>query len=208
MTDSMALFNSRNDSLPMPLTTGERAELAKLEELVTTGISAFVTAGKALARIKEKQLYRETHDTFEAYVGSRWSMTRQHAARLIEAAEVVRNLSPVGSEVVPASERQARPLAGLTPEKQREAWVEVVEGAPVGADGRPLITAQAVAKAASKRKPKSKAKRARTRPVRVRVPGATVTITPNGKWNGSAIEALQAAVSKLVSEQSATRQAA
>lgn len=202
-----SIFSSKSD-LPAPLTTAERAELAKLEGFVTEGLAAFATAGKALARIKERQLYRESHNDFESYVAARWQMSRVHADRLIAAAEVARILEPVGSAAMPASERQVRPLAGLAPDQVRAAWVEVVDGAPIGADGKPLVTAQAVAKAASKRKPKLKGKRARTRPVRVKVPGAIVTITPNGKWNGSAIEALQAAVSKLVSEQSATRQAA
>jgi hypothetical protein len=33
---------------------------------------------------------------------------------------------------LPASERQARPLASLEPEQQREVWQEAVETAPEG----------------------------------------------------------------------------
>lgn len=52
-------------------------------------------------------------------------MQRAHAYRLIEAAEVRQNLSPMG-DILPANERQARPLTELEPEAQRLAW-EVVK---------------------------------------------------------------------------------
>ncbi len=47
-------------------------------------------------------------------------MVHRHANRLIEAAEVVRNLGPIGP--IPQTESQARPLAQLEPEVQREVW--------------------------------------------------------------------------------------
>jgi hypothetical protein len=39
----------------------------------------------------------------------------------MDAAEVVANVNH-GSEIQPTSERQVRPLVGLEPEQQREAW--------------------------------------------------------------------------------------
>jgi hypothetical protein len=48
--------------------------------------------------------------------------------RLIDAAEVARNLTPLG--VIPASERQIRPLAKLEPDAQREAWEEATKTNP------------------------------------------------------------------------------
>src|SRR5690606_19939253 len=49
----------------------------------------------------------------------------------IAAAQVVKNLSELGT-MVPANERQARPLVGLPPEQQQEAWEEAVATAPDG----------------------------------------------------------------------------
>ena len=59
--------------------------------------------------------------TFEEYCKERWGMNRAHAYRLIDAAEVVNNLSPIGD--IPVNESQARPLTQLNdnPALQREA---------------------------------------------------------------------------------------
>jgi hypothetical protein len=52
-------------------------------------------------------------------------MTRRHANRLVESAEVVHNVGPIGP--TPDNEAQARPLAKLKdPEQQREAWQRAV----------------------------------------------------------------------------------
>jgi hypothetical protein len=202
----MAIFSKSSD-LPAPLTAAERDELGKLEAAVTTGIKAFSIAGKALARIRDKQLFRESHNSFEQYVAERWSMTRQHAARLIEASAVVGNLSPTGDGLVPSSERQVRPLTALTPADQQAAWSEVVATAPRDAQGKPQVTTVAIEAAARKRDPNKKRRKARPKPTRIKVPGAIVLITPNGKFSGTAMDALQAAIAKLAST-TATRAAA
>ena len=189
----MAIFSSKTD-LPAPLTSIERAELIKLEATITAGVKAFAEAGKALARIRDKQLYRESHNSFESYVAEKWQMSRSHAARLIEAAAVVANLSsPNGDVALPASEFQARQLAELTPESQKAAWEQILKEA----DGKPPTTA-AIVEAVAKRKPAKKGKRkARPRPTRILVPGGTVIFTPNRKFGGSVIDALESALNKL-----------
>jgi len=55
------------------------------------------------------------------YMGSTASRCFSRAYRLIDAAQVVRILSPVG-DIQPTSERQIRSLTKLEPEEQREAW--------------------------------------------------------------------------------------
>ena len=47
-------------------------------------------------------------------------MSRPQAYRLIDAAEVAKNLSPI--EDIPTSEGVTRPLTKLQPDQQREAW--------------------------------------------------------------------------------------
>jgi len=59
-------------------------------------------------------------------------MSRFYAHRVIDSAEVVINLLPIGNIQQPANEAQARPLAGLEPEQQREVWKQAVETAPEG----------------------------------------------------------------------------
>jgi len=185
--------------LPAPLSNDERAALQKLEDAVERGIRAFSTAGKALAIIRDKQLFRETHDDFETYVAARWKMTRQHAHRLIEAAAVVANLSPAGDNPIPSSERQARPLTKLSPDAQRETWSEVVGDSPLDSAGKPVVSTEAIEAAVAKRRPKKGRRRARPRPTRIKVPGATVIVTPNRKFTGTPADALRAALEKLES---------
>jgi hypothetical protein len=82
--------------------------LRELEDVIDRGLSTFVEVGEALLEIRDGRLYRSTHATFEDYCRDRWRMGRSHAYRLMEGAEVVRLLSPMGD--TPPSERVAREL--------------------------------------------------------------------------------------------------
>lgn len=187
------------------LSDAERETLTKLEQVVTNGLTSFAAVGKALRLIREKQLYRESAETFEEYVATKWNMSRSYASRLIVAAEICENLSPMGN--TPSSERVARPLASLPPEQQREAWAEVVEAAPKDTKGEPVVSAEAVAAAVSKRRKTKRSKTKIAKPSRLKVPGATVIIVPNKAFGGDYAGALQAALTKLVSGDQ-TREAA
>lgn len=195
----MALFNSKSD-LPAPLTSIERAELAKCESVITAGIAGFAAAGKALARIRDKQLFRESHDSFEKYVADTWKMGRDQARNLINAAAVLENLTTTVAETLPATERQARPLSKLPPDQQGAAWSEVLAEAPRDASGKPLVTAAAVEAAVSKRTGKKKRRRGVPKPVRIKVPGGIVTFAANAKFSGSVEDALRAAIGRLASD--------
>jgi len=187
------------------LSDAERETLTKLEEIVTHGLKSFAAVGKAMRLIRDKQLYRETAETFEEYVASRWNMGRSYASRLITAAEICENLSPMGN--TPDSERVARPLASLSPAAQREAWSEVVEAAPKDNHGEPIVSAEAVAAAVSKRRKTKRSKTKIAKPSRFKVPGATVIVIPNKAFGGDYAGALQAALTKLASGEQ-TREAA
>lgn len=119
------------------LTTTETARLGELETIVAAGVESFIATGEALAEIRDAQLYRATHGSFEAYIGERWpQFGRRQADRLIAAARVNRNLRPMGLSL--GSERQARELARLTPEQQvaamSAAQAAAGERAPTGAE--------------------------------------------------------------------------
>ena len=53
---------------------------------------AFYEAGKALKEIRDRRLYRSTHQTFEEYCSARFAFKRRHPYQLINAAQVVDNL--------------------------------------------------------------------------------------------------------------------
>lgn len=112
------------------LNDSERAELTMLEARIKRGLKAYYEVGEAQLLIRGKRLYRADYATFQEYLFERWGYTRQHASRLIDAAEVVTILSPIGD--IPANEAQARELVGLTPEQTRLAWEVVRQTAPDG----------------------------------------------------------------------------
>lgn len=108
----------------------EKSALVECEEIIERGLVSFVEVGNALLRIRNERLYREGFGTFQEYCETKWEMSRIHAHRMIDAAEVAGNLLPKGN--IPQSERVARPLAQLEPEQQQEAWDEAVAASPTG----------------------------------------------------------------------------
>lgn len=113
------------------LTLLEVQRLEVLESVIDAGMQTFVHVGNALLEIRDSRLYRTSHGTFEDYCRERWQMSRPRAYQLIEAAEVVGNLSTI-VDIAPTTESQARPLTVLQPEAQREVWQRAVETAPNG----------------------------------------------------------------------------
>ena len=108
------------------LSRPERSRLKELEAQIQAGIQIFFRVGKALLEIQATRLYRETHATWEAYCLDRWGIGKSQAYRLIQAAEVVEDLSPIGGE--PPNERQARELVPLDADQRRRVWDEATAG--------------------------------------------------------------------------------
>ena len=98
----------------------QSTDLHALEEIVERGLRHSIEAGFALLRIKQGELYRATHDTWEQYLDARWPQSSRHARRMMRAAVVCSG--PVGP--LP-TERHAREIARIEdPEEQAEAWAE------------------------------------------------------------------------------------
>jgi len=71
------------------------------------------------------------YDSWSACVDGEFVFGRQHAYRLLEAAEVEARVSPVGdSKALP--ERQIREIAVAPPARQAEVYAEAVKSAPFG----------------------------------------------------------------------------
>lgn len=112
------------------LSQADGEELARHEAVIERGLDTFVEVGAALLAIRDGRLYRAQYGTFEDYCRERWNFTRMRASQLIAAAEVIQNVN--NCLQIPMTESQARPLASLPPEIQREAWERAVETAPNG----------------------------------------------------------------------------
>lgn len=179
------------------LTYEERREFERLDQAVALGTKAakvVIEAGRALGTIRDRQLYRDVVGTWEAYL-ERHGLTRRRADQMVAAAATLDAVteavqSKTGTAVPTLSERAIRPLVGMDAEAAAEAVIEAA-GTTEG------ITPATIRKAAAKRKPKAAKV---PRPRRYRVPGATVVIEFNRKGNGSALDALQAAVRQAEAE--------
>lgn len=144
------------DASAATLTEIENRELLHHEHVIKSGLETFNEVGNALMAIRDARLYRATHKSFEDYCRERWNIQRAHAYRLIEAAAVVHNLSPIGD--TPKSESVARPLTKLPPADQPKAWAKAQEIAVTA--NRPAtakIVEQAVAEIGGKWVPGSSA---------------------------------------------------
>jgi hypothetical protein len=144
-----------SDELSIP----DRTRLDELTGVVREGLDSFVRVGHALMQIKEDRLWREKSVSFEAFCQVEFRFTRRHADRMIQAAQVVEDIS-VQSESLdpgvqiekPGGEKVVRPLSDVEPEKRAEVWKEAVETAPKDKAGKPKVTAKHVQKVVAKRK--------------------------------------------------------
>lgn len=116
----------------LALTEGEKAWLQQAEGILRTGLNTFFEVGNALLVIKSKRLYRETHDTFEAYCRERWDIGRSYAWRFIGAAERINLLPKINNMPRPANEFQVRPFLKLKAEAFPKVWEQITKRAKNG----------------------------------------------------------------------------
>ncbi|MEH2002594.1 MAG: hypothetical protein V7L00_28315 [Nostoc sp.] len=153
-TDSTSAANSANEdisqqvdpsSATITVSAVEVTELSQEEQSDRLHLErrverAFFEAGKALTELRDRRLYRSTHKTFEEYCRDRFGHSRQQSNYLIAAAGVYENLTTIGcqnvanenlttngSQILPTSERQVRPMTKLEPQEQQEVWLRAVE---------------------------------------------------------------------------------
>jgi hypothetical protein len=121
------------------LGAGDQCALAECEAIIERGRDTFIEVGNALLWIREERLYRAEFGTFQEYCEAKWQMSKTHANRLIDAAEIADNLTPTG--VTPSSERSSRPLRSLPARVQRRAWVKAVNISKTGHPTEKEVTA-------------------------------------------------------------------
>ncbi|MBO3463373.1 MAG: hypothetical protein KME33_35830 [Aetokthonos hydrillicola CCALA 1050] len=110
------------------LSLEEQKDRLHLERIIE---KSFYEAGKALKELRDRRLYRNSYATFQEYCRERFSFTHRHVNYLISGSIIVDNIltGTIGSQIVPTSERQVRPLTKLEPDKQRIVWQMAVEEA-------------------------------------------------------------------------------
>ncbi|MEJ6485293.1 hypothetical protein N0Y54_28970 [Nostoc punctiforme UO1] len=143
-TDSTSAANSANEDISQQvdpssatitvsavevteLTQEEQSDRLLLERKVER---AFFEAGKALAELRDRRLYRSSHRTFEEYCRDRFGHSRRQSYLLMDAAVVFDNLVEICDlfdHKLPTAEGQVRPMTKLEPQEQQEAWLRAVE---------------------------------------------------------------------------------
>ncbi|MBG1264609.1 hypothetical protein [Nostoc commune] len=143
-SDSKTSANSANEDISQqvdPATATITVAAVEVPELTEQEISdrlhlercverAVFEAGKALMELRDRRLYRSTHNTFEEYCKERFGYSRRQPYLLMDAAVVFDNLlekcDPL-DQVLPTNERQVRPMTKLEPYQQQEVWQTAVE---------------------------------------------------------------------------------
>lgn len=92
------------------LTVEDCARLERLEAVIERGQKIFVEVGNALMEIRDARLYRDTHETFEAYCQERWGWSASRSRQLIAAAKTVTAVTAQGLPA-PKTEGEARRIA-------------------------------------------------------------------------------------------------
>jgi len=186
------LFNSSKDTT---MTATERKEFERLDMMVAEGVratKAVLDAGRALATIRDRQLYRDTTSSWEAYLETH-GLSRRRADQLVAAATALdaaaEAVQSKTGTTVPGfdgiTERTARQLVGMDADDAADAVIEAA-GTTEGLTPKTL-------KAAAARRKKTKAPKV-AKPRRFKVAGAIVQVVFNRKGTGSAIDALSAAL--------------
>ena len=117
----------------VPLTDEERERLKTLENDIEENMSAGLKLGLAAIEIRDRQLFRETHENWEAYMKDRFGIARRTAFQYMASASVYRLVHDCApTDVLPSNEYQVRPLLKLTEDKASDAWKQAVETAPDG----------------------------------------------------------------------------
>ncbi|MEH2324666.1 MAG: hypothetical protein V7K32_14080 [Nostoc sp.] len=108
------------------LTEEEQSDRLHLERRVERAV---FEAGRALAELRDRRLYRSTHKTFDEYCLDRFGYNRSRSYQLVDAAIVVDNLQkcPQFVDILPTAEGQVRPMTKLEPQEQQEVWQTAVE---------------------------------------------------------------------------------
>lgn len=123
------------------ISLAESKRLTELEKVITNGQQAFITVGTALAEIRDKKLYRATHNTFANYLDEEWNMGKAHGYRLIDASEAVKSLSPNMRQNVNLASASA--LSRVPPPKRPGIVSKIIQAGQ-------KVTAAAVSKLAPK----------------------------------------------------------
>jgi hypothetical protein len=95
------------------LTPDEIDNLNRLEATAQDGLETFVEIGSALAEIRDRRLYRDSHASFDEYVRDRWGVDIANGHPLSQTALGADNPATPEAEGQPVPARPAKPCEAL-----------------------------------------------------------------------------------------------
>jgi len=132
------------------LTPAELAERQTLETTIKSGWKTFLEVGSAVAKIRDKKLFRDRYETFEQYLLNELGYSLPYAYSLIGSAEVNQQMSAIAEiRVKPLNEAQFRELIPVPETKRVAAWKSALKLA-----GDQPITAKIIRQAAAEFRPR------------------------------------------------------
>lgn len=108
------------------LTEHEIDERRQLEVKIE---KSFYEAGKALAELRNRRLYRSTHKKFEDYCRERFQFSRDKADMMIKSVEIIDNFKNDDKCrcFLPTAESQVRDMVKLTSTEQCQVYAAAIE---------------------------------------------------------------------------------
>lgn len=127
------------------------------ETVVEKGLRAFVALGKAFKTIRDREFFKGTYETFEAYCQVRWGRTLREVNKIIAATEVYELLESQKVTQLPQSDKLLQALAKLPREAVVGTWTKAVDRADGGTITTEMIVTVGPGKVATNKNDKAAA---------------------------------------------------
>lgn len=132
------------------MTPSEKSRLERNLSIIRKGEGVFLKVGRALADIRDRRLYRERYQTFEAFVDAELGWTRRYGDLLIQEARIAERVNASVSNILPpknentcshsgknkppdkptiTKESQVRPLRSVPEKAQPVVWQRAIKNA-------------------------------------------------------------------------------
>jgi len=185
----MGIFSNNKPEPTKPTRREPKLTLADLERIIAEGLTAAIETGRALALIRDRKMYLEVSDTWEAYLTDRWKMTVDFGNKLITAGGIADELRALGL-TEPTREAHTRELAKIKPEARPEVWEQALAEA-----GSPENVTAAIIAAKGAKHRKRKARRVKPKMFKAKGKGWTLQLS-RSSVDVSIVDALKVALAQ------------
>lgn len=181
------------EEMTTPITTQDDEQKTKLLKSLTSvarkGLIHYHAAGKALAQIRDSELWRMTGiETFDGWCVETFQMGYGRINKIIDTSRTLDHLIEAGFKNLPAGPEVTRQLVGLKAEDAVAVWSEAV-----ATEEKP--TAKLVGSIARRRKTSL------VRPLSMKIPGACLRIIPRKRGFVSFRRVLEQALQLIIEQE-------